>query len=306
MRSSYVLGTLGPVKFRGRPLQWFWWAPKMTTFVKKCKRAWNQEPEDSEETNFRDLAFGRRGLHWEWSTKLCNTGRLSEICKELRRDLPSLLYEENKDFPHRMLLIEQGAMQRKRWLLEKHPFGVRSEVDDRTRCQCLFGVGVNQGESKLRVLLRLKMVQTWAQTNWVPMCTAAKNNLFISEWNPINHRSVLAGPNVSVSWCVFWWHICLFSRCFVRMGRTSTKWVNISVESFVNPTVKTQNSKMHGPRVCSEVYEGDNTTHKTVCSREERDDPVNTNLKRSASERKGWSDSLTVCSFCDMICLDVL
>ena len=30
------------------------------------------------------------------------------------------------------------------------------------------------------------------------------------------------------------------------MGRTSTKWVNISFDSFINSTVKTQKFKMHG------------------------------------------------------------
>jgi len=161
----------------------------MTTFVKTCNEAWKvtQEPEVSEETNFRDLAFGSK-----WFTKLCNTGRLSEICKESRRDLPSLLYVQQGEqgFAYQMLLIEQGAMQRKRWFVEKDPFGVRSEVDERTRCQCLFGDGVNQSESKLRVLLRQKIVQTWAQTNWVPMCFAGKNNLFMFEWSPISTISV--------------------------------------------------------------------------------------------------------------------
>lgn len=40
-------------------------------------------------------------------------------------------------FAYQMLLIEQGAMQRKRCLVEKGPAGVCAQVDEHKRCQCL-------------------------------------------------------------------------------------------------------------------------------------------------------------------------
>ena len=77
----------------------------MTTFVKKCNEAWKvtQECENSEETNFRDLAFGPE------------EGDCNESARNLQRSsFITLRTTRRARIAYQMLLIEQGAMQMKR------------------------------------------------------------------------------------------------------------------------------------------------------------------------------------------------
>lgn len=101
---------------------------------------------------------------------------------------------------------------------------------------------------------------------------------------------------------------CLFSRWFVGTGRASTKWVNISLEFFRKfCKLDRENPELEDARATGMLWRSLKSMrgqHDSLnCLFEEHDDPVNPNLKRSASERKGWFDSTFLC---DMICLDDL
>ena len=81
----------------------------MTTFVKKCNEAWKvtQECENSEETNFRDLAFGpEEGDCIESARNLQRTPARSSFI--------TLRTTRRARIANQMLLIEQGVMQMKR------------------------------------------------------------------------------------------------------------------------------------------------------------------------------------------------
>ena len=139
--SSYILGTLGrnqSVKFSMKLLQWCRWGPKMQVMSAEIHDHFPQDMQRGMECDLgvwrlwknqlswpasawkrRELQdilpvlqsfVNRFQLDWKLLTRLCNTGRLSEIDKELRRDLPSLLsvQQGEQGFAYQMLFIEQG------------------------------------------------------------------------------------------------------------------------------------------------------------------------------------------------------
>ncbi len=121
-------------------------------------RLWNQ-------LSWPPSAWKRRALQWKCFTKLCNTGRVRAIGSELLwQGFPPLfrVQQGEQGFAYQMLLIEQGAMQRKRWLVERIPLvsvqKLMNEKDVNVYTELVY-----QGENKLRVLLRQKIVQPWLE-----------------------------------------------------------------------------------------------------------------------------------------------
>ena len=116
-------------------------------FPQEMQRGMESGCENSEETNFRDLAFGpEEGDCIETARNLQRTPARSSFI--------TLRTTRRARISYQMLLIEQGAMQMKRSVVEEDAVGSAQKVDEGTRCQCLCGVGVYQDENKLRVLLK--------------------------------------------------------------------------------------------------------------------------------------------------------
>jgi len=78
---------------------------------------------------------------------------VSEIGKELRQDLPSLLYVQQGEhgFAYNCFSLSKEQCKGKDDWRKRISLGVRSEVDEQTRCNAFAELVDIQGEYKLRI-----------------------------------------------------------------------------------------------------------------------------------------------------------